>query len=326
MRKSLLGFAIGIASLTALVAFPVQAKDYPDKPVRLVVPFPPGGVVDVIARVLAPKLSEVLAGHFYIEDLAGAGGELGTARAAAAAADGSTVLFTAPDFLTVPALKAKTSYDPIASFTPVTLAATAPGLISVNASLPVTSMSELFALLKANPGKYSYATPGYGTLPHLEAEQMFRLSRGLDVVHVPFQGFGPAITSTIAGHTSIVMGGSPSIIAPHAKEETAAAYDLNQSALSGLADVPTREEAGVPDWGGGFWGGIMVPAGTPKEIVTRLHREIAPDHAAAGCQGTASCTWASSPVGSPPDEFAAWLKTEYAKWREVVRKANLTIE
>src|SRR5262245_32559548 len=218
MRRLLVGLAIVVAVIPVVAGCPVEAKDYPDKPVRLVVPFPPGGVVDVIARVLAPQLSERLGGRFYVENIPGAGGELGTARAASAPADGSTVLFAAPDFLTVPALKAKTTFDPMTSFTAVTLAATAPSLISVNAALPATSMKELFALLRAHPGKYSYATPGHGTLAHLVGEQIFRLSRSLDVVHVPFQGFGPAITSTIVGHTSIMTGGGISILAPHFKE------------------------------------------------------------------------------------------------------------
>jgi tripartite-type tricarboxylate transporter receptor subunit TctC len=317
---------IGVAALLASQPSLAQAKDYPDKPVRIVVPSPPGGVVDVIARLFAPKLSDAFGGRFYVENYPGASAELGTARAAAAAADGSTILFTSPDFITVPAMKAKASYDPITSFTPVTLAATAPGLISVNSSLRATNMTELFALLKANPGKYSYATPGHGTIPHLEGVRMFKLARDLDVVHVPFQGFGPAVTSTIAGHTSILAGGATSIIAPQVKDGRLRALMISSTRrFPGLPDVPTKEEAGVPEWGGGFWGGVLVPAGTPSEIVVVLHRKIVrimerPDVkerlAALGYE----------PVGSSPDEFSAWLKTEYAKWSEVVWKANLKIE
>jgi tripartite-type tricarboxylate transporter receptor subunit TctC len=184
----------------------------------------------------------------------------------------------------------------------------------------------LFALLKATPGKYSYATPGHGTLPHLEGEQMFRLSRGLDVIHVPFQGFGPAITSTIAGHTSILTGGSSSILAPQIKDGKLRALMISASRRSpDLPDVPTKDEAGVPEWGGGFWSGVMVPAATPKEIVTRLHREITRIMLQPDVQERLRAL-GFEPVGSAPDEFAAWLKAEYAKWREVVRKANLTIE
>jgi tripartite-type tricarboxylate transporter receptor subunit TctC len=326
MRHWRVGLAIGVAALSAVTVWPAAAKDYPDKPVRIVVPAPPGGVVDVIARVFAPKLSEVLGGRFYVENHPGASAELGTARVAAAAADGSTILFTSPDFITVPALKAKASYDPITSFVPVTLATTAPGLISVNSSLRVASMSELFALLKANPGKYAYATPGHGTVPHLEAEQMFRLARGLDVVHVPFQGFGPAVTSTIAGHTSILTGGATSIIVPQVNDGRLRALVISsRRRFPGLPDVPTKDEAGVPEWGGGFWGGVMAPAGTPSDIVTSLHRAIVQIMQQPEVKERLAVL-GYEPVGSPPDEFAAWLKAEYAKWREVVRKANLKVE
>jgi tripartite-type tricarboxylate transporter receptor subunit TctC len=326
MRQLLVGLASGVAALVVAIAGPVQATDYPQKPVRILVPYPPGGVVDVLARIIAQELSEGLGGRFHVENLAGAGGDIGTARAAASPADGSTILFAAPDFLTAPLLKAKASYDPIASFTPVTLVATAQGMISVNPSLGVTSMSELFVLLKANPGKYSYATPGYGTLPHLAGERLLRLSRGLDVIHVPFQGFAPAITSTIGGHTAIVLGGSPAVVAPHVKQGKLRALAITGGRRSPeLPDVPTQEEAGVPDWDAGFWGGVMVPVGTPTDIVALLHQRIArimlqPEvKQRLGALGF-------DPVGSTPDEFAAWLKSEYAKWGEVVRQANLKVE
>jgi len=326
MRESFVGFAIGIVSLVVAGACPVQAKDYPEKPVRIMVAYPPGGVTDVLARVFAQKLAEGLGGRFYVENVPGAGGEIGTGRAAAAPADGSTILFIAPDFLTVPLLKTKAPYDPIASFDPVTMVATSPGVISVNPSLRVTNMNELFSLLKANPGKYSYATPGYGTLPHLANEQMLRLSRGLEVIHVPFQGIGPAITSTIAGHTAILAGGAPSVIAPHVKEGTLRALAITGSQRSvALPTVPTQEEAGVPDWNAGFWGGVMVPAGTPKDIVGLLHQQIGRIMRQADVRERLG-TLGFQPIGSPPDEFAAWLKSEYAKWDEVIRKANLKVE
>jgi len=326
MRKPLIGFAIGVMSLLGGMASALHAKDYPERPVRIVVALSPGGVTDVLARIFAQKLSESLAARFYVENLPGAAGDIGTGKAAAAPPDGSTILFTSPDFLTVPLLKAKTSYDPMRSFVPVTLAATAPGLISVNASLPVRSMGELFELLRANPGRYSYATPGFGSLPHLNGERQLRLLRGLDVVHVPFQGFGPAITSTIAGHTAILWGGSISIIAPHVKEGTLRTLMTSGPRRSPqLLDVPTKEEAGVPDYGSGFWGGVMVPAGTPKEIVTLLHRQIARVMQQPDVKARLD-TLGFDPVGSTPDEFAAWLKQEYAKYGEVVRRANLKVE
>jgi tripartite-type tricarboxylate transporter receptor subunit TctC len=265
-----------------------------------------------------------LNGRFYVENLPGAGGEIGAARAALAPADGNTILLTAPDFVATPLFKARAAYDPIKSFAPVTLVVTSPGMISVNPSLGVKSMRELFALLQANPGKYSYATPGYGTLPHLEGE--LRLSRGLDVVHVPFQGLGPAIASTIAGHTQILFGGSPSILAPQFREGTLRALVISGSQRSpDLADVPTKDEADVTEWGGGFWSGAFVPAGTSKDLIGLLHRQIVrimqqPDMRAR----LAALDF--EPVGSPPEEFAVWLKHEYAKWGAVVREGKLKSE
>jgi tripartite-type tricarboxylate transporter receptor subunit TctC len=322
MRQILVGCVISVASLLSAEPHPVQAKDYPDKPVRIVVPYSPGGAVDIVARVFAQKLSEGLDGRFYVENLAGAGGDIGTVKAAAAPADGSTILFTAPDFLTSPLIKAKAPFDPIGSFAPVTLLATSPGLISVNPALPVTSMNELLALLKANPGKYTYASPGHGTKPHLEGVRLFKVSHGLDVVHVPFPGQGPALTSTVAGHTAIAFGTLP-IISPYAKEGTLRALAISSAKRSPeLPDVPTKEEAGVPEYGGGFWSGVLVPAGTPKHIVARLHEEIVRIMQQPDVQERLHAL-GYEPVGSPPDEFAGWLKTEYAKWREVVRAANL---
>jgi len=326
MRPSPIAIAVGVGFAFAAIASSVQAKDYPEKPVRIVVAYAPGGVTDVLARVIAPKLSGALGGRFYVENLPGAGGDIGTARAAAAPADGTTILFTSPDFLTSPALKAKAQYDPITSFAPVTLVATSPGVISIHASLGVSSLQELFTLLKANPGKYSYATPGYGTLPHLAAERLLRLGRGLDVIHVPFQGFGPAITSTVAGHTTILAGGAPSIIAPHVKAGTLRALAVTGNRRSPeLPDVPTKEEACAADWDAGFWGGVMVPAGTPRNIIDVLHSQIVQIMNEPDVRDRLR-TLDFEPGGSPPDEFAAWLKAEYAKWGHVVRQANLKVE
>jgi tripartite-type tricarboxylate transporter receptor subunit TctC len=326
MRPSPIGIAVGVVFAVAAIASSVQAKDYPEKPVRIVVAYAPGGVTDVLARIFAPKLSEILHGRFYVENLPGAGGDIGTARAAAAPADGTTILFTPPDFLTSPALKAKAPYDPIASFAPVTLVATSPGVISVHSSLGVSSLQELFALLKGNPGKYSYATPGYGTLPHLAAERLLRLARGLDVIHVPFQGFGPAITSTVAGHTTILTGGAPSLIAPHVSAGTLRALAVTSNRRSPeLPDVPTKEEAGASDWDAGFWGGVLVPAGTPRNIIDVLHSQIVQIMMQPEVKDRLRML-DFEPIGSPPDEFAAWLKSEYAKWGHVVRQANLKIE
>src|SRR5262245_7303499 len=250
MTTGLAYFAFGLASLLAVSSIPVQAKDYPERPVRVIVPFPPGGAVDVIARTVAQKLSDGLGGRFFVENLSGATGASGTATAAAANPDGYTILFSSPDFVLSPLLKTSVPYDPFKSFAPVTLAVTAREVIAVHRSVPATSMKELMAVLKANPGKFSYATPGYGSLPHLKGELLFRLSQGLDVINVPFQGFAAAVTSTIAGHTSMLVAIPPALVASHIQDGTlrALAIDGNQRSPA-LPDVPTLQEIGLPSLG-----------------------------------------------------------------------------
>jgi len=312
-------------SLVAAIECSAQTNNYPASPVKMVVPYPPGGAVDVMARVIAPKLSERLNGKFYVENLPGAGGDIGTRTVAVAPPDGQTILFISPDFVVRPLVKSNIPYDPIRSFTPVTLVATSPAMIAVNSSLPAKNMKELIALLKANPGKYSFATPGYGTAPHLEGERLYKMSFGVDVLHVPFQGFAPAVTSTIAGHTAI-LGAPIPLVAPHiiggALRGLAVAGNKRSPALP---DVPTLEEAGVLKQEAGFAGGVLVPAGTPKDIVSQLHRQIAeivllPDvRESLAKQGF-------DPIANTPEEFAAWIKAELIKWGEVVRTTNIKIE
>src|SRR5262249_30629790 len=248
------------------------APGYPTNAVRVIVPYPPGGM-DVIARVIAEKLSQALGTPFHVENLPGAGGTIGTGTAANAPADGSTVLVMNQDFVIQPIVKAKVPYDLVKSFTPVSLIATAPEMILVNPSMPARNMQELLALLKANPGKYSYATPGYGTSPHLACERLFRLSHGLDVIHVPFQGAAPAITSTIGGHTQILPITAP-LVVQQVKDGMLRALAVASSERSpAFPDVPTLAQAGVPNHEVGFWMGVMVPAGTPNAIVEILQHQ-----------------------------------------------------
>jgi tripartite-type tricarboxylate transporter receptor subunit TctC len=325
MRTPLICLAMGFVSLIAATDRPVQAKDYPIRPVRIVVPYPPGGAVDIIARIIAQKLSEGLGGQFYVQNLAGAGGDIGTGAVAAAAADGQTILFISPDFIVGPLIKSKVPYDPSTSFAPVTLVATSPSMISIHASVPAKNMKELLALIKSNPGKYTFATPGYGTMPHLIGERLYKLSYGLDVLHVPFQGYGPAVTSTVAGHTSIVGAPIP-LVAPHIKDGTLRAMAIASNKRSAtLPDVPTTEEAGVPDQEAGGSFGIVVPAGTPKDIVDLLHRQIVKIVSLPDVREHLA-TLGFDPVANTPEEFAAWIKAESAKWGKVVRATNIKIE
>jgi len=325
MMSALLRAAACLAALVVAGASSAQTTAYPTRNVRIIVPYPAGGPTDVMARLVGQNLSEALGQQFYVENHAGAGGTIGTGLAATALADGHTILFVTPDFLVQPVVKAKAPYDPLKSFAPVTLMASAPEMIAVHPSVPAKDLQELIALLKANPGKYSYASPGAGSSPHLEGEWIYKVTYGLDVVHVPFQGAAPAVTSTIAGHTPILHMTMPALT-PQVKDGKLRAIAITGGKRSpALPDVPTLAESGVAGFEAEFIMGVVAPAGTPKDIVELLHRQIIrilklPDVLER------LATLGYDPVGSTPDEFAAKIRLDSDKWSKVVREANIKIE
>jgi tripartite-type tricarboxylate transporter receptor subunit TctC len=304
---------------------PANAQDYPARPVKFIVPGPPGGSgADAITRLIAQKLSERIGRQFYVENLPGAGGTIGMGTAANAPKDGYTILIANQDIVIHPIVKAKVPYDLFKSFTPVIEIAAAPEMIVVHPSLPVKNMQELFALLKANPGKYSYASPGYGTSPHLACEWLFKLTYGLDVVHVPFQG-SQAVTATLAGQTPILHITVP-LVSPYIKEGTLRPLAVASRARSpAFPGVPTLEEAGVPGHEIGYWFGALVPAETPKEIVELLQRHIAAIVALPEIRERLAVL-GFDPVAGTSEEFSAYIKAEFDKWRKVVDQAHIKIE
>ena len=226
----------------------------------MIVPRPPGNANDLIARVLVQKLSEETSGQFYVENLPAGGGIVGMGAAASAPADGHTILAANQDLLVHPLVKAKVPYDPFKSFAPVSLLASAPEVIVVHPSVPAKDMKELIALLKGNPGKYNYASPGHGTSPHIACERLFKITNGLNVVHVPFPGGGQAVQSTIAGHTAILHITLP-LIAPLLKDGKLRVLAIASDKRSPqFPDVPTLAEAGFPNHEVAFWVGFLVPA------------------------------------------------------------------
>jgi tripartite-type tricarboxylate transporter receptor subunit TctC len=315
-----------LAAVAAAAGCLAQAKDYPDRPVKIIVPYPPGGAVDVIARIVAQNLSDGPAGgQFYVENLAGAGGDIGARAAATAQPDGYTLLFISPDFVSRPLVKKNAPYDPLKSFAPVTLIGISPVVVTVHPSVQAKTMRDLLDLLKASPGKYTIGTPGYGTVPHLEAERFYRLTYGIDVVHVPFQGFGPAVTSSVGGHTSI-LGAPLALVAPYIKDETLRALAIaSPRRAAALPDVPTLTEAGVASQDAGFAGGLVVPAGTPAEIVDLLHRRIVTMVSQPDVKERLAALGFDT-VANTPEEFRVWIKAELDKWREVVRATNISID
>jgi len=310
----------------AAVAWPLaaSAQSYPTKPVRILVPFAPAGPTDVFARLLIQKLSQSLGQQFYVENQVGAGGNIGMGNAARAAGDGYTIVFVSTSFIVNPSLYPKIPYDPYKDFAPVTLAAVSPNVLTVHPSLPVTSVKELIAYIKANPGKLSFASAGLGTTPHLSGE-LFKLSQGLDLVHVPFNGSAPAIQSVLAGHTPIAF----TVVTPAVpqiktgKLRALAVTTPNRS--SALPEVPTLAEAGLPDQEADTMQGILVPAGTPKAIIDLLRRAIVQAMAFADVKERMAMLGFDS-VASTPEEFAARIKLEIPKWAKVIRDGNIKPE
>ena len=323
LRSGLAGFAL--IALTGVIGGPATAQTYPAKPVKVIVPYPPGGGVDPVARIIAQKLSATFGVQFYVENLPGAGGTLGTGTAANAGADGYTILFMNPDFVVQPIIKSKVPYDPFKSFEAVTLIGVSPEMIVVHPSVPAKNMEELIALLRANPGKYNVATPGYGTSPHLASERLFKLSHGLEIVHVPFQGGAPAIASTIAGHTTILHL-SMSTLAPHIKQGTLRALAVTGNKRSrAFPDVPTLEESGIPHHEVEYMIGVATPAKTGTEIINLLQGKIAAIVSLPEIKERLIAL-GLEPVASTPEEFSAKLKEDFATWSKVVRDANIKID
>ncbi len=303
---------------------PSSAQAWPARPVRMIVPFAPGGPTDVMARILAQKLSESLGQQFIVENRAGAGGNIGMGVAAKSPADGYTILVASSSYVVNPSLYAKSPYDPYKDFAPVTVAAASPNVLVVHPSIPAKSVKELVALVKANPGKYNFASPGTGTTPHLSGE-LFRLSLGLDLVHVPFNGAGPAIASTVGGQTPITFTALPPA-SQHVKNGTLRALAVTSSKRSqALPDVPTMAEADVHGQEAETMQGVLVPAGTPREIIDRLQREIVRIVALPEVKERLVALGFDS-VANTPEEFAAYIKAEVAKWARVIREANIKVE
>jgi len=312
----------GFIALVALaMAVPAFAQTYPVRQVRLIVPFAAGGPTDVIARIVAQKLSEAWGHQVVTENVPGAGGNTGVAMAARAPADGYTVLVVSTGFIVNPSMYSKIPYDPIKDFAPITLVAASPNVISVNPDVPAKSLKELVELVKANPGKYSFAQPATGSTPHLAGE-LFKQKYGLDLVTVPFNGAALAINSTIGGHTPIAFTALPPAMANIKDGKLRGLAVLSAARSPALPEVPTNGEAGVPDLESDTLTGIVAPAATPREIVDRWRNDIAAMVATPDVKQRLQ-DLGFAPVANTPEEFGARIKVEIARWGKVVRDANI---
>jgi tripartite-type tricarboxylate transporter receptor subunit TctC len=298
-----------------------SAQTYPARPVRLIVPFGAGGPTDVIARLVAQKLSERWGQQVYTENLPGAGGNTGVATVARAPADGYTILVVSTGFMVNPSMYAKVPYDPIKDFAPITLVAASPNVVSVHPSFPAKTLKELVELVKAHPGKYSFAQPSTGSTPHLAGE-LFKQQYRLDLVTVPFNSAALAINSTIGGHTPIAFTALPPAMANIKDGKLRGLAVLSVRRAPALPDVPTNAEAGIPDLESDTLTGIVAPAGTPKDVIDRWRDDIAKAVATAEVKERLE-TLGFAPVANTPDEFGARIRSEIAKWSKVVQDANI---
>ena len=318
-RRSFL--ALAGAACASAIGPSALAQAYPSHLVRIVVPFAPGGPNDLVARLIGQKLSEQFGKQVLVENIGGAGGNIGAGQAAKAPPDGYTILLASPSFAVNPLLYEQVPYSPRESFDAVTMAVTAPTLLTVHPSVPANSVRELVSYIEANPGKLSYASPGIGTPPHLLGE-LFRLSLSLDVVHVPFNSGGQAIASTVGGHTPISFGALPPAIPLVRSGKLRALALTSMTKSNALPGTPSIAEAGFPDIAADIWSAFLVPKGTPRDVVQLLQREISATLAAPDVQERLA-SLGYQPVGSKPEECTAKIAVEVAKWERVIRMAGI---
>jgi tripartite-type tricarboxylate transporter receptor subunit TctC len=310
----------GAAAQTAAAA----ADTWPTRPVKLIVGFAPGGPTDLFARLIAQSLTAQTGKNFFIENVPGAGGNIGAARAAQSPPDGYTLLVTGGNLTNNPYLFANPGYDPLKDFDAVTLGAATPVVLAVNPSVPAKTVKEVVAWIRANPGKESYASPGTGTPPQLVGA-LFQHALSLDLVHVPFSGGGTAVEATVAGHTPISFGALAPAVPLIAHGDLRALAVTGKARSPTLPDIPTMAESGFPEVEGATWTAVVVPAGTPKDIIAALHRLILAGLATADVKDKLAAM-AYVPIGNSPEACEAFFKDEMAKWGKVIKDAGLKAE
>jgi len=311
--------------LASAAALPVLAQTYPSKAVRIVVPFAPGSTIDIIGRIIAPKLSESLGQPVLVDNRAGAGGMVGMDAVAKSQPDGYMLVIGALGPLAMnPALYPKTPFDPVRDFAAVSLLATGPVVIAVHPSVPARNVKELVELAKKRPGQLNFGSPGVGSSPHLTGE-LLKMLTATDIVHVPYKGNAEALTDLISGRVSIVFTGVPPVVPLAKAGRVRLLVTTGRQRLAQLPDVPTIAEAGLPGAQVLIWYGAVAPAATPKDVVMRLNREIvklmqAPDiRERFSQQGI-------DPETSTPEQFAQLIRDEYARWTKVIRAGGIKAE
>ena len=324
MFKTLIG-AVVLAAFLAPAAQAQGAGNYPSKALRMVVPFPPGGGNDILARTLGQRLSEVTGQQVVIDNRGGAGGALGATIAATANPDGYTLfLGSVGNLAQTPALKADLPYNPVRDFAPAALVATSSFMLAANPSVPAKTVQELITLARASPGKLTYASAGAGSSLHMAGE-LFKFATGTDLLHVPYKGTGPAMTDLVSGRVQLVFSTMPPVL-PQVKQGKLRAIAVTTLKRAAAApDVPTVAESGVKGFNVSNWQGVLAPAKTPAALVKKLNADILASLKLPGMT-EALAVQGLEPAGGTPEEFGALIKTEIAKYTQVVKAAKITVD
>jgi len=320
MLRTALASTLAAALVAVTSAF---AQSYPNRPVRMVVPLSAGGIADVPARIIAPRLSEALGQSVFVENKPGAGATIGTDFVAKAKPDGYTLLFTGTPHVISPALYKNLPYDPLKDFASVMLVAAGPYVLVVNPQLPVKSVQELIALAKTQPGKIDYASSGNGSAQHL-VSAMFASMAGIDLSHVPYKGSGPAMQDLISGQVKVSFAGIPNVMPSLRSGKLRALAVSTPKRSPDLPDVPTVAEAGVPGYDATLWLALLAPAGTPGEIVQKLYTEATRTLRESEVQKAIAATGVEVNIIGP-QELPAFLQAEADKWGKVARESGATI-
>lgn len=325
MKSRIAGAALAAAMLSVAVAAPVYAQGtYPSKPVRWIVPWPPGGGADVLSRMLSPKLSEALKQQIIIDNRGGAAGNIGAEMAAKSPPDGYTIVFAYSGTHAInPSIYTRLPFKE-SDFAPIIWLASVPQVLVVHPSLPVKNVKELVGLAKKRPGQLTYGSSGNGAFNHLTGALFANMAK-IDVVHVPYKGGGPAAVALLSGEITMILGEPASIVGFVKSGKVRALAVTGEKRALGMPDLPTMQEAGVPGYSATSWNGMLAPAGVPAPIVKRLNddfnRIIADPEIKKRMLDNGY-----EPVGGPPDKFAAHIHAEIAKWAPVVKAAGVRVD
>jgi len=318
-------YASRIFTLAALcLVASANAQNYPARSIRFIVPFPPGGPTDVLARVLGQRLAEQVGQPVVLDNRPGAGGNLGLELAARAAPDGYTIVLGAPPLAISPHLYAKLNYDPVRDFEPISLVGSMPNVLLVHPSVPAKSLKELVQLARANPGRLNFGSGGAGTSNHLGSELLKSMTK-IDMVHVPYKGASQAMLGLIGGQIDVVVIGTPTAIPQIQAGKVRALAVLSARRLPAIANVPTANEAGFRGYEVSTWYGVLAPAGTPKDIIARLNAEHGKVMTAPASRERIIGA-GFDPMTSTPQQFADFIKSENVRWGKVIREAGIRAE